>query len=60
MRPEEMETYVKGAAAALGLDLSPDSRRGVIANLSILFERAAEFDIEPLDDALDPAGLLRL
>ncbi len=60
MTRDEIAAYADAGARALDLTLSPDSRAAVVANLVTLFERAAEFADLPLDDGLDPVGLLRL
>jgi hypothetical protein len=52
--------FADAAAAALDLDLNAECRAGVIANLTLLFERAGDFTAIPLPDDCDPAQLLRL
>ena len=57
---DTIEAYVAAAAAMLDLALSPDSAAGVANNMAVLMERAAEFADIPIEEAADPAALLRL
>ena len=49
MTPAQTEAYVDAAAAALGLNLRPDHRPGVLRFFALAAEMAAVVDAVPLD-----------
>jgi hypothetical protein len=55
----EVEAYRDAAAAALGLTLSPESRAGVAANLTVLFAMAGEMEAVELAPEDDPLPVFR-
>jgi hypothetical protein len=55
-----IEAHADAAARLLGLDLSPESREAVIANLRVLTRLARVFEGEPLDPHADPLPVFRL
>ena len=54
MTPEQIEQYVDAASAALGMNLKPGHRPGVLENFTRLAQLAAvvnEFALTPEDEA---------
>ena len=55
MTPVQIEAYVDAAAAALGLNLRPDHRLGVLRFFALAAEMAAVVDAVPLDPHAESA-----
>lgn len=55
MTPAQTEAYVDAAAAALGLNLRPDHRPGVLRFFALAAEMAAVVDAVPLDPHAESA-----
>ncbi len=60
MKHQDFEAYAAVAARALGLSLSEESHRGVVANLKVLHAQAAELEEVDLPPEIDPAVVMRL
>ena len=60
MKHQDFEAYAAVAARALGLSLSEESHRGVVANLKVLHAQAAQLEEVDLPPEIDPAVVMRL
>ena len=59
MTPAQTETYVDAAAAALGLNLRPDHRPGVLRFFALAADMAAVVDAVPLAPHAEAPGRAR-
>jgi hypothetical protein len=55
MTDDQLDAFIAANAAALGLDISPQWRDAVRANLAVTLRMGAMVDSFEMDDELEPA-----
>ena len=57
--PDHLDSYIDGAAQALGLSVQPEGKPAVRANLDATFKLAALVGEKELPDDAEPAPVFR-